>query len=51
MNRVKKLVIVGGGTAGWIAASWFHRRWGSMMDVTIIDKSKPERVGVGEATL
>ena len=51
MKKVKKLVIVGGGTAGWIAASWFSRRWGSMMDVTIIDKSKPERVGVGEATL
>ncbi len=51
MNKVKKLVIVGGGTAGWIAATWFSKRWGSVMDVTIIDKSKPERVGVGEATL
>tara|TARA_B100000287_G_C20672092_1_gene793795 strand:- start:2346 stop:3821 length:1476 start_codon:yes stop_codon:yes gene_type:complete len=51
MKRVKKLVIVGGGTAGWIAASWFARRWSSLMDVTVIDKSKPERVGVGEATL
>ena len=51
MKEVKKIVIVGGGSAGWITASWFSRRWGSKMDVTIIDKYKPERVGVGEATL
>ena len=51
MKEVKKIVIVGGGSAGWITASWFSRRWGAKMDVTIIDKYKPERVGVGEATL
>jgi len=50
MKKVKKLVIVGGGTAGWITASWFARRWKSL-DVVVIDKSDPERVGVGEATL
>ena len=51
MKEISKLVVVGGGSAGWITASWFSRRWGSKMDVTIIDKYKPERVGVGEATL
>ncbi len=51
MKRIKRLVIVGGGTAGWITASWFARRWGKMMEVVVIDKSEPERVGVGEATL
>ena len=51
MKKVNKLVIVGGGSAGWITASWFSRRWGKMIDVTIIDKYQPERVGVGEATL
>ena len=51
MKRVKRLVIAGGGTAGWITASWFARRWGNKMEVVIIDKSKPDRVGVGEATL
>ena len=51
MKRIKRLVIVGGGTAGWITASWFARRWGKMMDIVVIDKSEPERVGVGEATL
>ena len=50
MKTVKKLVIVGGGTAGWITASWFARRWRSL-EVVVIDKSDPERVGVGEATL
>tara|TARA_B100000579_G_scaffold354596_1_gene309658 strand:- start:1230 stop:2717 length:1488 start_codon:yes stop_codon:yes gene_type:complete len=51
MKRIKRLVIVGGGTAGWIAASWFARRWGKIFEVVVIDKSAPERVGVGEATL
>ena len=51
MKRIKRLVIVGGGTAGWIAASWFARRWGKIFEVVVIDKSEPERVGVGEATL
>ncbi len=41
MKRIKRLVIVGGGTAGWITASWFSRRWGKMMDVVVIDKSEP----------
>ena len=48
---VKRLVIVGGGTAGWLAASHFSRRWHRKIEVTIIDKSKPDRIGVGEATL
>ena len=51
MKRIKRLVIVGGGTAGWITASWFARRWSKDYEVVIIDKSQPERIGVGEATL
>ena len=51
MKRIKRLVIVGGVTAGGIAASWFARRWGKIFEVVVIDKSEPERVGVGEATL
>ena len=51
MKEVKRIVVVGGGTAGWITASWFSRRWGNLIDVTVIDKYEPERVGVGEATL
>ena len=51
MKVVKRIVIVGGGTAGWITASWFARRWSKRIEVVVIDKSQPERVGVGEATL
>ena len=51
MKTVKRIVIVGGGTAGWITASWFARRWSKRLDVVVIDKTQPERVGVGEATL
>ena len=41
MKVVKRLIIAGGGTAGWIAASWFSRRWGNRMEVVVIDKSEP----------
>ena len=42
MREVKRIVVVGGGTAGWITASWFSRRWGKLIDVTVIDKYDEE---------
>ena len=47
MKKVKKLVIVGGGTAGWITASWFARRWRSL-EVVVIDKSDPDTLQTDE---
>jgi 2-polyprenyl-6-methoxyphenol hydroxylase-like FAD-dependent oxidoreductase len=51
MKRVKSITIIGGGTAGWITASYFSRKFGRYFDVTIVDKKNPDRIGVGEATL
>lgn len=51
MKKIKSITIVGGGTAGWITASYFSRKFKNFFDVTIIDKKDPERIGVGEATL
>ena len=42
MKKVNKLVIVGGGTSGWITASWFEGDVESL-EVVVIDKSDPER--------
>ena len=53
MQSVKKITIVGGGTAGWMTAAWTVRRAAAFhhAHVTLIDKEVPERIGVGEANL
>lgn len=48
--KVKTLTIVGGGTAGWLAAAYLSHRQ-PHIDITLIDKEVPEPIGVGEATL
>ena len=51
MYEVKNITVVGGGTAGWLTATYFARKVPGAFNVTIIDKKTPERIGVGEATL
>jgi len=51
MYEVKNITVVGGGTAGWLTATYFARKHPGAFNVTIIDKKEPERIGVGEATL
>lgn len=47
---IKHIVIVGGGTSGWLsAAALVHSI--KNIKVTLIDKEIPDAVGVGEATL
>ena len=53
MKKVKEITIVGGGTAGWMTATWLVRRAAAFHHarITLIDKETPERIGVGEANL
>lgn len=47
----KHLIIVGGGTAGWMAANILAKRWGKLgTRVSLIESSKIPTVGVGEGS-
>ncbi|WP_163933631.1 tryptophan halogenase family protein [Paraferrimonas sp. SM1919] len=48
---IKKLVIAGGGTAGWMAAATFSKLMGKGLDITLVESDAIGTVGVGEATI
>lgn len=50
-NTVKNVVIVGGGTAGWISAAVIKRLLGAEVNVNLVESEDIGTVGVGEATI
>lgn len=50
-DKVKDVVIVGGGTAGWITAALMVKVLGKTINITLIESDKIGTVGVGEATI
>ena len=48
---VNKIVIAGGGTAGWMAAATISATIGRRLDITLIESDDIPTVGVGEATV
>jgi tryptophan 6-halogenase len=49
--RIKNVVILGGGTAGWMAAAYLAKHLQGTAQITLMESPAIKKIGVGEATI
>lgn len=47
---VRDVVVFGGGTAGWMTATYLNAAFGDAVNVTVVESPRVATIGVGEAT-
>ena len=50
-QKVKRVVVAGGGTAGWISATLLAKALGKTIEIVLVESDDIPTVGVGEATI
>ena len=48
---LKHVLIVGGGTAGWMTATYLAKAFGPHIRITLLEAPGIPKIGVGEATV
>ncbi len=51
MTEKTRVIIAGGGTAGWLTAFSLAKRLGTLLEITLVESDQIATVGVGEATV
>ena len=50
-GQIRKVVIAGGGTAGWAAAALLAQQFADLLDITLVESEQIGTIGVGESTV
>lgn len=50
-DQIKRVVILGGGSAGWMAASYLAKALQRTVSITVLEAPAIPKIGVGEATI
>jgi tryptophan halogenase len=50
-HRIKSVVILGGGTAGWMTAAYLGKALQGTVRITVLEAPEIPKIGVGEATI
>lgn len=50
-KKIRRYVIAGGGTAGWMAAAMLSKMMGNEIELVLVESEEVGTIGVGEATI